>query len=95
MAPAYTPRWSVRLTSTLVAVHLAAQRDRAVEQHVEAGRRLALGVDGAPAADALDAAVLGQPVELLVVERLEQEQRRAARPASARSSRRVGHCASR
>jgi hypothetical protein len=73
----------------LVAVHLPGHRHRAGQQHVEARRVVALGVDLAGRLG-LDPAVLGQPVQLLVVERLEEEQRlQVARGQP------LGHCASR
>jgi hypothetical protein len=59
----------------VVAAHPAAQRDLAVEQHVEAGRLVTLGVDRGAGGERLDDAVPGQEVELPVVELLEQEQR--------------------
>ena len=58
----------------VIGTDLARQRDLAVEHHVEAGGGLSLAIHVA-GFDVLDAALAAQPVQLLVVEFLEQEQR--------------------
>ena len=58
----------------VVRADLAGQRHRAGQQHDERLRRLSLGEHDAPGPQLGDPAVLDQPVELLVVERLEEEQ---------------------
>ena len=72
----------------LGVLHLAVHAQGAGQQHEEAGRRLPLGVDRAAAGPGLAVAVLAQPGQLVVLQGLEQEQRRAARPGSAGCRRR-------
>jgi hypothetical protein len=56
------------------ALHGPGQRQRPGQQDVEAGRRLALLVGPLACLQVLDPAALGQPVELLVGQPVEQEQ---------------------
>src|SRR4030095_15369502 len=58
----------------LLAVRQLGQRDHPVEQHEATGRLVTL-VEHRADIERLDVALTGQPAELLVVQRLEQEQR--------------------